>query len=55
MMVRGQTLGNGELNQMAIWAAIDGYGIKDRIGAFEKVLKVFSDIVKMQREQGDEG
>lgn len=60
-MIRGQviTRHNGrhdtimDLNHVALWAAIDGYGIRDRIGTFERVLTVFH---FFQNEgQGDEG
>jgi hypothetical protein len=30
-----------ELNQVAVWAAIDAYGVTDRTGVFEKVLRAF--------------
>lgn len=58
MTVRGQVLTrfNGEcdvvtdLNHLALWAAIDGYGIKDRAGCFERVLKAWHTI---QREKDD--
>jgi len=48
-MIRGQviTRHNGkydtimDLNHVALWAAIDGYRIRDRIGCFEKVLTTF--------------
>ena len=48
-IVRGQVLTrfNGEvdvvigLSHPAIWAAIDGYGIRDRVGTFEKVIRLF--------------
>lgn len=53
-MVRGQVLTrfNGEtdqvvdINHLAIWAMIDGYGIKDRRGCFEKVCRVFYETLK---------
>lgn len=48
-MVRGQVIlrHNGQhdtimdLNHLALWAAIDGYRIMDRVGTFEKVLTCF--------------
>ena len=51
-MVRGQvlTMHNGkqdvvvDLNHLAVWAAIDAYGVRDRIGCFEKVLRLFYDM-----------
>jgi hypothetical protein len=46
LMVRGQRLSNEDLNQLAVWAAIDGYGIKDRVGTFEKVLQTFYETLK---------
>lgn len=52
MTVRGQVLTrhNGQydvvtdLNHLAIWAAIDGYGVKDRTGCFEKVLRTWHEL-----------
>ena len=41
------TMHNGEydkvigLNQLAVWAAIDAYGVRDRTGTFERVLSLF--------------
>jgi len=60
-MIRGQviTRHNGkydtimDLNHLALWAAIDGYGIKDRTGCFEKVLTVFHHF--QNEDRGDEG
>jgi hypothetical protein len=49
-LVRYQTVGNGDLNQLAVWAAIDGYGIKDRVGTFERVLHCFYSLLKEQPE-----
>lgn len=40
-IVRGQKLSTGDLNHLAVWAAIDGYGIRNRVGTFEKVMKTF--------------
>jgi len=48
-IVRGQVLTrfNGEvdviigLNHLAVWAALDAYGAKNRIGTFEKVTRLF--------------
>lgn len=53
-IVRGQVLTrwNGErdvivgLNQLAVWAAIDAYGVRDRTGCFEKVRRLFFDRLK---------
>jgi hypothetical protein len=58
-MVRGQVLTrwNGErdvvmdLNHLAIWAAIDAYGIQDRIGTFEKVMALF--FARLNEERGE--
>ena len=33
-----------DINHMAIWKAIEEYEVKDRVGCFEKVLKVFEDM-----------
>jgi len=41
-----------DLNHLAIWAAIDGYGIRDRAGVFEKVCRTWHTI---QRERRDDG
>lgn len=49
MMVQSQvlTMHNGKhdivtgINQLAVWAAIDAYGVKDRTGTFERVLRLF--------------
>ena len=48
-MVRGQviTRHNGkydvivDLNHLAVWAAIDAYGVQNRTECFEKVLRLF--------------
>jgi hypothetical protein len=58
MMIRGQVLTrfNGQadviidLNHLAVWAAIDAYGVRNRTGTFEKVLNLFHAILKEQRE-----
>jgi hypothetical protein len=42
-----------DLNQPAVWAAIDGYGIKDRVGTFERVLVAWHAIRRERRN--DEG
>jgi hypothetical protein len=42
-----------DLNHLAIWAAIDGYGIKDRTGTFERVLMTWHAIERERRD--DEG
>jgi len=60
-MIRGQviTRHNGkydtimDLNHLAVWAAIDGYGVKDRVGTFEKVLGTFHHFQEEARD--DEG
>lgn len=56
--VRGQiiTRHNGQydvvidLNHIAVWAAIDAYGVLDRTGTFEKVLTLFHHLLKEQQE-----
>ena len=56
--VRGQcvTRWNGErdvvmdLNHLAVWAAIDAYGVRDRVGTFEKVLNLFFARLNEERE-----
>ena len=55
MTVRGQVLvvGNGQvigLNHLAVWAAIDAYGVRDRTGCFEKVFRLFHERLREQRE-----
>jgi hypothetical protein len=52
MTVRGQKLSSGELNHLAVWAAIDGYGIKDRAGTFEKVMATHYGMMKERRDDG---
>ena len=57
-IVRGQVLTrhNGAhdviigLNHMAVWAAIDEYGIKDRIGTFERVNRLFHALNKKEEK-----
>ena len=47
--IRGQvrTRWNGErdvvvdLDHLAVWAAIDAYGVRDRVGCFEKIIALF--------------
>jgi len=59
-IVRGQILTrfNGEvdviigLNHLAIWAAIDEYRIKDRIGTFEKVIWLFHALEHKENKNG---
>jgi hypothetical protein len=56
-MVRGQvvTAGNGQvidINHMAVWAAIDAYGVRDRTGTFEKVCTLFHSGLKGKRDEG---
>jgi hypothetical protein len=41
-----------DLNHLAVWAAIDAYGVRDRVGTFEKVLRLFHERL---REQDNEG
>ena len=54
--VRGQVITRFDgqvidINQLAVWAAIDGYGIKDRQDCFEKVLKTFYHFLNEQRNK----
>lgn len=30
-----------DINQLAVWAAIDAYGVTDRVRCFERVLTLF--------------
>jgi hypothetical protein len=61
MMVRGQCLSrfNGkydvaaDLNHLAVWAAIDAYGVRDRTGCFERVCRAWHKIQAERRD--DEG
>ena len=58
-MVRGQVITrfNGQadmivdLNHLAVWAAIDAYEIKDRVGTFEKVMKMFYTLLEEQKKK----
>lgn len=55
-LVRGQKLSNGDLSHLAVWAAIDGYGIKDRVGCFEKCMATFYGLAReRQNESGELG
>ena len=50
------TVGMGQpvdLNQMAIWEAIDRYGIEDQIGTFEKIVVLFRYLVSKAKEESD--
>lgn len=57
-IVRGQVLTrfNGEhdvvvdLNHVAVWAAIDAYGVTMRTATFEKVMRLFHQIEAERRE-----
>lgn len=53
-IVRGQVLTVGDqvidLNHLAVWAAIDGYGIKNRTRVFEQIIQTFHHFLK---ESGD--
>ncbi len=59
MTVRGQvrTRFNGkyddiiDLDHNAVWAAIDAYGIQDRVGTFEKVMALF--FARLNEERGE--
>jgi len=54
MRVRDQVLRAGVdgtivgLNQLAIWPIIDAYGIKDKIGVFDKVINCWHEVRKKQ-------
>ena len=56
--VRGQVITrfNGQadivvdLNHLAVWAAIDAYGVRDRTGCFEQVLNLFHHFLAENRE-----
>ena len=58
-MVRGQVITrfNGEidvvvdLNHLAVWAAIDGYGIKKRTEVFERVMRTFYHLLKEKHDK----
>jgi hypothetical protein len=58
-IVRGQVITrfNGQvdmimdLNHLAVWAAIDRYGIKNPRECFEKVMKMFYALLKEQRDR----
>lgn len=66
MVVRGQTknrlyaqTGPGgavirdlpvDIDHSAVWSAIDAYRVKDRVGCFEKVCRLFHAVLKEQRE-----
>lgn len=60
-IVRGQQIckWNGErdiavdLNHLAVWAAIDAYGVRDRTGCFEKVLNLFHQRLREQDNGAD--
>ena len=60
MQCRGQVITrfNGQndvvvdVNHLAVWAAIDGYGIKDRIGVFEKVIRLFHHFLNEAKHEG---
>lgn len=54
LTVRGQKLSNGDLNHLAVWAAIDSYGIRDRAGTFDKVMVTFYHFLNRGRvDDGD--
>lgn len=71
MTVRGQTVNRlhaqsgpggavitdrpADINHAAVWAAIDAYGVRDRVGCFERVCRCFHAILREQRERDDEG
>lgn len=35
-----------DVNHVALWNAIDGYGVRDRRGCFEKVLRLFWEMMR---------
>ncbi len=35
-----------DVNHVAVWQAIDGYGVRDRRGCFEKVLRLFHEMMR---------
>ena len=39
-----------DLNQLAVWAWIDAYGIKDRVGTMERVIRVWHEIRKNEED-----
>ena len=39
-----------DLNHLAVWAMIDAYGIKDRLGTFKKVVRCWHEIRAMQED-----
>ncbi len=57
-IVRGQVITrfNGQtdmvvgLNHLAVWAAIDAYGVQDRTGTFEKVMALFYSRLNEERD-----
>ena len=55
-IVRGQIITRSEdvvdLNHLAVWAAIDAYGIRNRVGTFEKVLRLFHSLLRDQKNEG---
>ena len=61
-VVRGQvvTRFNGQedvivdLNHLAVWTAIDRYGVKDKQRCFEKVMKIFHVFLEEQRKKEKE-
>jgi hypothetical protein len=59
MEVRNQviTVGMGEvidINHLAIWAAINEYKIKDRIGTFKKVCRTFHHFLSKSKKEHNE-
>ena len=40
-----------DINHLAIWAAIDAYGVRDRVGTFEAVLMLFHTRLKEKRDE----
>jgi hypothetical protein len=58
-IVRGQVITrfNGQtdvivdLNHLAVWAAIDRYGVKDQQRCFERVMKIFYQLLEEQKKK----
>jgi hypothetical protein len=56
--VRGQVIlaWNGErnypvdINHLAVWAMIDAYGIKDRLGTFDKINRAWHEAEQKKRD-----
>ena len=55
MLCRGQVIVGGDqvldINHMAVWEAIDRYGVQEPVGCFEKVNRAFHHMLARQREE----